>query len=51
MLRYHGDFTEADTARALGLRIGTVKSHTSRALTALRHDPQLRALLSEGVGR
>ena len=51
MLRFHGDFTEADTAQVLGLRLGTVKSHTSRALTALRRDPQLRALLREGVDR
>ncbi|WP_327010167.1 SigE family RNA polymerase sigma factor [Dactylosporangium sp. NBC_01737] len=51
MLRFHGDFTEAETARALGVRLGTVKSHTARALVALRHDPHLRALLSEGAGR
>jgi RNA polymerase sigma factor (sigma-70 family) len=47
MLRFHGDFTEAATARVLGLKVGTVKSHTSRALAALRNDPALRALVSE----
>ncbi|MEV0565112.1 SigE family RNA polymerase sigma factor [Dactylosporangium sp. NPDC050588] len=51
MLRFHGDFTETDTARALGLKLGTVKSHTARALAALRNDPQLLELLSEGVRR
>lgn len=51
MLRFHGDCTEADTARILGLRVGTVKSHTARALAALRHDPQLRALLTEEAWR
>src|SRR5215831_392686 len=33
MLRYHGDFTEAATAEALNLSVGTVKSYTARALT------------------
>jgi RNA polymerase sigma-70 factor (sigma-E family) len=49
MLRYHADFTEEATARALGIRIGTVKSCTSRALARLRADPQLRELLGEGI--
>ena len=36
VLRYFEDLTEAQTADALGIGVGTVKSHTSRALTALR---------------
>lgn len=36
VLRYFHDLTEADTARTLGLAVGTVKSHHSRALAALR---------------
>jgi RNA polymerase sigma-70 factor (sigma-E family) len=39
MLRYHADLTEAETAHALGISVGTVKSHTARALAALRADP------------
>jgi RNA polymerase sigma factor (sigma-70 family) len=34
--RFYLDLTEADTATALGMRLGTVKSTTSRALAALR---------------
>lgn len=35
--RYLLDLSEAETAEALGLRRGTVKSRTSRALGRLRH--------------
>ncbi len=35
-LRYLADMSEADTALALGLSIGTVKSHLHRATHALR---------------
>ncbi|MBM7516102.1 SigE family RNA polymerase sigma factor [Nocardioides nitrophenolicus] len=36
VLRYFDDLTEAQTAAALGIGIGTVKSQTSRALRTLR---------------
>jgi RNA polymerase sigma factor (sigma-70 family) len=36
VLRYYEDLTEAQTAEILGISVGTVKSHTSRALSALR---------------
>jgi RNA polymerase sigma-70 factor (sigma-E family) len=47
MLRFHGDFTEAATADALGLSVGTVKSYTARALATLRADERLRAIVTE----
>lgn len=36
VLRYYEDLTEAQTAQVLGCSVGTVKSHTSRAIAALR---------------
>ena len=36
VLRYYEDLTEAQTAQILGCSVGTVKSHTSRALKNLR---------------
>lgn len=36
VLRFVADMSEADTAAALGWPVGTVKSTTARALTALR---------------
>ena len=36
VLRYFDDLTEADTASALGISVGTVKSHVRDALARLR---------------
>ena len=36
VLRYWGDMTETQVAAAMGLSNGAVKSHTSRAMAALR---------------
>jgi DNA-directed RNA polymerase specialized sigma24 family protein len=36
VLRFFDDFTEAQAAEALGWPLGTVKSTTARALSALR---------------
>jgi RNA polymerase sigma-70 factor (sigma-E family) len=44
VLRHFDDFTEAQTARALGCSVGTVKSQHSRAMAALRTSPYLVGL-------
>jgi RNA polymerase sigma-70 factor (sigma-E family) len=44
VLRYFDDLTVEQTAGALGIGVGTVKSQTSRALAALRSSP----LFAEG---
>jgi RNA polymerase sigma-70 factor (sigma-E family) len=36
VLRYYGDFSEADIARAMGISRGAVKSHTARAMASLK---------------
>jgi RNA polymerase sigma-70 factor (sigma-E family) len=41
VLRYFDDLTEQQTADALGVSIGTVKSQASRAIAALRSSPAL----------
>jgi RNA polymerase sigma-70 factor (sigma-E family) len=48
VLRYFDDLTEAQTADALGVGVGTVKSTTSRALARLREIvPDLSPYLQE----
>lgn len=38
VLRFYEDLSEADTAEALGMPVGTVKSTVSRGLERLRHE-------------
>jgi RNA polymerase sigma-70 factor (sigma-E family) len=53
VLRYFEDLTEVQVAAELGITVGTVKSHTSRALSALRSDTGIRTnrpfTVSEGA--
>lgn len=46
-LRYFIDLSESETATAMRCSVGTVKSHTSRALAHLRGDPALVDLFTE----
>jgi RNA polymerase sigma-70 factor (sigma-E family) len=43
VLRYYADLSERDTADALGVPAGTVKSRTARALAALAADHNVRS--------
>jgi RNA polymerase sigma factor (sigma-70 family) len=48
VLRYYDDLTEADTAAALGVAVGTVKSQAHAAIARLRTSaPELADLLRE----
>jgi RNA polymerase sigma-70 factor (sigma-E family) len=49
VLRYFDDLTEIQVAGVLECSVGTVKSQTAKAFTALRGQPQLRGLLVEEV--
>ena len=49
VLRYFDDLTEAETAEALGCTVGTVKTHSSRAMAHLRGVPGLAAVLEPEV--
>ncbi|MBC7375605.1 MAG: SigE family RNA polymerase sigma factor [Frankiales bacterium] len=42
VLRYYEDLPEVETARVMGVSVGTVKSTTSRALASLRDTAGLR---------
>ncbi|MFW6775626.1 SigE family RNA polymerase sigma factor [Nocardioides sp. CPCC 205120] len=48
VLRYYSHLTERQTAEALGVAPGTVKSRLSRALRVLAADPSLLALRGAG---
>jgi RNA polymerase sigma-70 factor (sigma-E family) len=50
VLRFYEQMTEAETAAALGIAVGTVKSRLSRALDALRRDGVMSAA-EEGATR
>lgn len=43
VLRYYAQFSEAETAAALGIRVGTVKSSAARGLDALAHKLGVRS--------
>ncbi len=51
VLRYFDDLTEQQTADALGVSVGTVKSQAARATKALRSSPALADRLPEGEQR
>jgi len=51
VLRHFDDLTEARTAAALGISVGTVKSQHARAMATLRTSPHLEGLhLDETAG-
>lgn len=50
VLRYYEDLSEADTARTLGVTLGTVKSTTSRALASLRASAAVEGMAAGSAG-
>ncbi len=50
VLRHFDDLTEAQTAAALGISVGTVKSQNARAMAALRTSPHLVGLHASAGG-
>ena len=49
VLRYYGQLSELETAQALGVPPGTVKSRLNRALAQLSSDPNVIDLETEGT--